>query len=670
MSRVLLCVRMELLSDAVFGSGYSVPGGEDIAVCQDQGGFPYLKGSTLKGLLRESLENWLDWTGEDRNSANIILGEADWCGQTEGRRLQLMDLTLENPPDDPASCYDRRTFTQLEGGVVKGKSLRSTKCIRRHLVFSGEVLCAEEDVKIIQDALACIKWIGTMRSRGFGHVKVSGVLAADQSVAFEVAPAKCIRLRLCTQAPLFITDLGRSQNNSYETRSYIPGSAIRGFVMGMLQQQDPVWFSLHKKELLSDRTRFLDAVPVVGDRVPLPSIKGFYENKDETEFQSVVPNGIFKEGFKRAKLGDFCALSGTTVEYWKTRTDGVTRIQRNVQKGEDSRPFQTRYLSAGQEFEGYILLEDEGLAPRLAGVFTPSIWLGADRYEGFGKCSVSKLEAVERPRWVRAYGCNDGHDMKEETLEDGRTVYVLYLLAISPLTMLNECGDPCGLDENELAHKLGVDHLSIQFCSTSLSEYGSYNRTWQCREPSVRMYDRGSIFKLACSEQPEWERMQALQEEGLGIREAEGYGQIMFLRPDIFEGLCRKDELKPGKLEQERNVVELRRAKYRWVMDNSQNVYENKLSKSQVGKIQAECEKAIALGGITDELLRYFDKNRQRDPSQSKRFENIQKLVERVLDQPLKNTLRIACEDSVQEKLSLLVMLFNYSRKGRKGGRA
>ena len=53
--RVTRRVTMELLSDTILGSGLSIPGGEDIAVCKYDAGFPYMKGSTLKGLLRESL---------------------------------------------------------------------------------------------------------------------------------------------------------------------------------------------------------------------------------------------------------------------------------------------------------------------------------------------------------------------------------------------------------------------------------------------------------------------------------------------------------------------------------------------------------------------------------------------------------------------------------------
>ena len=46
--RVTLTVTMELLSDAIFGSGYSIPGGEDVAVCQDEAGYPSLKGSATR----------------------------------------------------------------------------------------------------------------------------------------------------------------------------------------------------------------------------------------------------------------------------------------------------------------------------------------------------------------------------------------------------------------------------------------------------------------------------------------------------------------------------------------------------------------------------------------------------------------------------------------------
>ena len=44
-----LTIEMILESDAVFGNGLSIPGGEDIATQMDDQGFPYLKGNFPRG---------------------------------------------------------------------------------------------------------------------------------------------------------------------------------------------------------------------------------------------------------------------------------------------------------------------------------------------------------------------------------------------------------------------------------------------------------------------------------------------------------------------------------------------------------------------------------------------------------------------------------------------
>lgn len=59
--RVTLKLTLELLSDAIFGSGYSIPGGEDIAVYRDGAGYPYLRGSTCKACCGRALPT--SWPG-------------------------------------------------------------------------------------------------------------------------------------------------------------------------------------------------------------------------------------------------------------------------------------------------------------------------------------------------------------------------------------------------------------------------------------------------------------------------------------------------------------------------------------------------------------------------------------------------------------------------------
>lgn len=657
-ARVNLPVAMELCSDAIFGSGYSIPGGEDVAVCRDAGGFPYLKGSTWKGLLRESLENLSAWGVGNGEDIKALLGEEGWTGLADGRRVRLTALQLQDPPADPEDCFDQRTFTSLEGGVAKAGTLRTAACVRAGLAFSGQLECDQEDLPLLRDALAGIKWAGTQRNRGFGRVRFLAGEPRRTETSIPAENGTCLRFRLRTCLPVIPTDPNRSDGNSTETYSFIPGSAIRGAVIESLSARDPAWFAAHKSALLGDGVRFLDAVPIPdSSHSPLPSIRGFYEDKEETTLESVVLDGGFTPGLKRAKLGAFCAPEGETLHYWSARSSGVTRI-RQKGEGREQAMFQVRSLDAGQDFEGHILLDDPALAPRLSQALGKTIWLGADRYAGCGKCEVTLLEPAPRPAWLDAYGYQDG----EEPGED------LYLLAVSPLTMLNAGGEPCGLDEGQLSQKLGVASVEIYCCATAMIQSGGYNRVWQCRAPSVRFYDRGSLFHLKCGSAPALEALRRVQAEGLGIRRAEGFGQVMFLPPALIEGLNRKRGSGPEKgagcaLSPQ---ALLRRARYTWAMEHTGVLNSSGLSKSQVGTIQSLCEKAKANGGDFSELEAHLAHNLEnRGAVHGARFKQAAALIRDVLEHPLGETLGMEnCPDSLIARLELLCLLFDHSRKG------
>lgn len=654
--RITLHVQMRLLSDTILGAGYSIPGGEDIAVCKDQNGYPYLKGSTLKGLLRESIENWLVWTGGCEADIDALMGASGWVGLTDSQRVQFSEFQMQNPPATPEECYETRTFTSLtDAGTVESGTLRMAACIRRNAVFAGEIDCAGEDEALMKNALASIKWVGTMRSRGFGRVQFAVERSTERNNAvWETGTGTCIRYLLHTDSPVMMTDLNRSKDNSYETREYIPGSAIRGLVVGNLAKEKPDWFAEHRTELLSDAIRFLDAIPAAEKKAALPAIKGFYENKDESVFETVMKDGSFSPGLKRAKLGGFCAIEGDTLEFWRTATDGVTRILRG--KGEAEKiMFQTRYISKGQTFEGYIELDDPGMSEVIGAALPKTLWIGADRYDGFGKCTMVSCEAVNQPAWRETYGYQKQEDLTRE----------LYLLAISPFTMMNAAGDPCGLSTEGLAEMLGVGSVEVSVCSTSTSEYGAYNRAWRSREATVRMYDRGSIFKLCCDTVPNLEKLQKLENKGIGVRRAEGFGQILFLKKELFEGIRHKAAAEE-KCEKERTnkAAAVRRARYCWVMEQADEVRRSKLSLSQLGTIQALCERAIACGGELSELMLFFNRNlNERGARHASKFGKINELVNRVTSSPVENLIGVPCDDSVTERLRLLCLLFDFSRK-------
>ena len=699
--RITLEVSMCLLSDAVFGSGYSDAGGADIVVCKDAQGWPYLIGSAWKGLLRESMENLLAWFAADaekRRAAEetlaALMGESGWNCTEDARRVTLTELRLRERPPAPEDCYQQRTFTSLDrtSGTVAAGSLRSAECVCRGLTFVGEAECAVEDRDLVTQALRGIRWAGTMRSRGFGEVEctVRERRPVSERSKAALSPGHCIRYRLKLESAALITDLSRSLDNQYETRGYIPGSAVRGLVAGTLAAERPDWFAAHKTEILSDAVRFLDALPVRGELPPIPSVRGFYESKDKTEFLSVLtanPEEIPSKGLKRAKIGEFCALAsdgadGHVLRYWQARTGGATRISQERDADKDGM-FQTQFLLPGQEFEGYILLDDPNLAEAVSGAIPRTAHIGADRFAGFGKCALTAPEVTDAPRWAEAYGYRDGDAIGE----------TLYMLALSPFAMRDGSGQIRGFDRDagngsplaQLAEKLGVESLTVEACDTSLAEYGGYNRIWGCHLPAVRMYDRGSVFKLRCGGVPSLEALRKVQAEGLGIRREDGFGQVLFLRETYFdrETGVRASLPDEGGENEETAAAAIRRAKYGWVAQNAQRVIQSAMSPSQIGTLQSLCEEAARRGGDTQKIDKWFGLNESKNVRHSARFLEIRNLTETALETPLPKTLRLspplesACLDSKEERLNLLRLLFNYSRRekrdaddaGRKNGK-
>lgn len=661
-SQVSIQIRMQLLSDTIFGSGQSEPGGEDIGLNLDQEGYPYLKGSALKGLLRESLEDLLVWSGGTGETLDALMGAGGWSGDENIRHIHISELQLMNKPVEPRDCISTRTFTELQDGIVVDRSLRSAVVANSGLVFTGELVCEERDSELLLEALAGIKRLGTMRSRGFGRVRLTGLVRQMEHQELDAADGSgWFHVRVKTESPIIITDLSESSANNLGCKGYIPATAIRGLIMNALAEADPVWFEKNRIELLNERTRFLDLMPAKGDFVPLPAIQGFFEDKQQEGakdkvFQNAVVAGIrnIESGLKKANLGMFCALEGGTVWYWNAQGREDLRIQRNGNR----ELFQTESLSENQIFDGYIFSTISDFGEHIKKSLSKTVWIGADRHAGFGKCEINVLEQVSAPLWEKRYGYADEDQPSEN----------LYMLALSPFSMIDESGMLCGIDESQLAARLGISSLRIENAATGMTEFGTYNRIWGCRSSSMNLYDRGSLFKLSCEQAPTVVQLRALECSGIGCGIAEGLGQILFIRPEILEQVKQKRAWTEQTPEKTQKIAAFRRARIKWILANEGSIgadgKKNQISKSQLGEIQRLCEKAIENGGNTDELKAHLEYNLSgRQVRTGIRFQTVSTLIETVLETPLRKTLGVECSDSMEERLRLLCALFDFSRK-------
>ena len=188
-------IKMTLLSDTIFGNGESIPGGEDIALLTDEKGFPYYKGSTFKGVFREELERlkYLDSDGGNNINIDKMLGSegnddsfselvfGDFCISDMVKDKVSESVSRNSSGCDQVSLItdiftNIRTFTAInEYGTAKKGSLRMARCVDKGISFYSEIICDEKYEDTVREVLNMIKWIGTMRNRGFGKVKITEI---------------------------------------------------------------------------------------------------------------------------------------------------------------------------------------------------------------------------------------------------------------------------------------------------------------------------------------------------------------------------------------------------------------------------------------------------------------------------------------------------------------
>lgn len=183
-------IKIKLLSNTIFGSGQSVPGGEDIAILHDKDGFPYLKASTFKGIFREEFENYCSLTNElSKSDINLLFGKSgiNEFEQNNSSKLYFSDFKISqnirsivlneiHQPNKILNAFtDLYTFTSIENGISKQGSLRCARCIKKGIIFYGDIICKKEHEEIIKNVLKMIRFMGNMKTRGFGKVLIEVV---------------------------------------------------------------------------------------------------------------------------------------------------------------------------------------------------------------------------------------------------------------------------------------------------------------------------------------------------------------------------------------------------------------------------------------------------------------------------------------------------------------
>ncbi len=194
--------KIEFFSDWHCGSGLSAGADVDALVIKDAEGLPFIPGKTIKGLVREAMEDLLSFKSfEEKNDENggednkttkekMYALFKETFGFFNGERGEMIKgrafFTNANLADDEreaiiadnlqAFMYRRLSSTAIEAdGVAKTNSLRRIEVVVP-CTLEGRILDVPENkdfIELMKEALHYIKRLGQNRNRGLGRCSFS-----------------------------------------------------------------------------------------------------------------------------------------------------------------------------------------------------------------------------------------------------------------------------------------------------------------------------------------------------------------------------------------------------------------------------------------------------------------------------------------------------------------
>ncbi|MBE9120864.1 hypothetical protein IQ269_08540 [Tychonema sp. LEGE 07199] len=347
---------------------------------------------------------------------------------------------------------------------------------------------------------------------------------------------KAITLSLKSQQPILATSF-QGDPNSDVSYSYIPGSMIRGAIIGRYMRQHHLseldLTNAEVKRLFFDAnsTRYLNAYLLSYEKQPqrtLPLPLSWFKDKDD-ELNDDSSITVYDFSIDR---GDDPETPKSVGEYFWTKKGGVVNLYkkrrrinihnfRDRQKGRstDNQGEIFRYdaLDAGQTFQSVILCEDgDATAIHMLLVTEPNIWLGGSQSAGYGHTKIIDLEIL-----------NDWDEIGKPA-EDREGEENLSITLLSDTLLRNEWGQPVAdpmLIKQAVEEVLNISLPKPSNIFAGSTLIGGFNRKWGLPLPQVPALAAGSAIVFEGVEIDE-SQIQQLEAQGIGERREDGFGRI------------------------------------------------------------------------------------------------------------------------------------------------
>ncbi|RUS98581.1 CRISPR-associated RAMP protein Csx10 [Dulcicalothrix desertica PCC 7102] len=384
---------------------------------------------------------------------------------------------------------------------------------------------------------------------------------------------KAITFSLHTQQPLLATSF-QGDPNSDVSYSYIPGSMLRGAIIGRYMKQN----RLAELDLASEEVKrlFFDAnstcylnayLQSFDGKRTLPIPRSWFKEKDaeltdelhvdvydfsvnkETPLESPK---FFGEGFwskERGTVKFYKEKRRINIHNWRDRKKGrstQTKLEEETKQLQgEGEIFRYEAIDSGQTLQAVILCSSDADAKLLTNLLnlSPDIWLGGSQSAGYGYTKITKINYHSNWKEVNIYAdTSTERDFFTITLLSDlilRDEYGQYAI-ISPSTT-NQVPAPL---IKEIKTILGLNiEMNPYISFTSSVVIGGFNRKWGLPLPQVPALAAGSVFVFdEFSITPE--QIQQLETQGIGERRVEGFGRIAvnwLSQPEVKVRKAKKD---------------------------------------------------------------------------------------------------------------------------------
>lgn len=566
-------IRMELLSDALAGSGEAFAGTVDKDIAFDERGLPFIPAKRIRGVLRESMKE-LEFLGlAEPGTSEALFGVP---GASASSPFIIHDGRVENAetlaafldsakltnkladifaPRFVLECFSYlRAQTSVEDGVAKENTLRISRVLKKGQVFHFEAECPSHYRTVLEAACASTRAFGASRNRGLGEIRLfcEDALERKGKTAQVTFPARDAE-NVVHEMPVSIRSLSlliasdRIGENG-DSGGFIPGSFLLGAlaaryltVNGKDSASNPSFVRL----FLSGETIWCNLYPVPNEDssegyAPSPVSIRKYKNRDTFFDLSCVDNSE-KEPHKglgevflvqRGNKTYYAHSPRMTIQYHHRRAEDpaygrALGPEADIPGDRDKGTFfQFQSLERDQFFKGSIIGSLEDL--KTVSSLLPEdgiLRLGKSRTAQYGRCRVS----LSSPRPL-------GRE-EDEVWEDGET---LLFRLLSDTILLNENGHPepnPRLLAKEVAHILDVpEGVSVDETRIFVRKrlVGGYLGVWNLPRVQYPAIAAGSVIAMMNDSGKSLD-MARLRRTGVGLRVVDGFGRLDWKSSDDME---------------------------------------------------------------------------------------------------------------------------------------